>query len=292
MSELDDTLRALLDREAARAGDVIPPPLAELKARAARRRRRAWLGPAIGAAAAGAVILAAVQLWPGGSGGAPPAGGPDLPDGAEAFTIPTYAWDRGGGNDALVSGRLGFTADGCTLLYQQGDPASVEPVVFPNAIGVRFGNGVRAVVHEDSGKVYAVEGQEVGYGGGWIRVGDDTWSGQCGEWSADIAWVNDDPAQDALTSDPPPPDEPVPTRVASEEEMGWYDVPTFQWDPAEGGDAALLEGTVSMTADGCAVIQSDDPPRTTGLVLPNAHGQYLDDGARRSTPSSLTALGR
>lgn len=278
MNELDDRLRAALRQEADRAGDVSPRPLSQLEARAARRRRRAWIAPAVGAAAAAAVVLATVQLWPGTTGGARPAAGPDLPDDANVFTVPTYDWDRGWGMDALLTGRLGFTEDGCTLIYQQDDPASVGPVVFPDAVGVTFGNGVRAVVHEDSGKVYAVEGREFEYAGGWITVRDDTWSGQCGEWPASVAWINDDPAADALTTDPPPPDDPAPTRVATEEEMGRYAVPTLDWDPAAGGETALLEGTVTMTEDGCAVVLSGEPPRTTGLVLPHAHGQYLDDG--------------
>ena len=48
-------------------------------------------------------------------------------------------------------------------------------------------------------------------------------------------------------------------------------MPTFAWDPAAGGDSALLEGSVTMTADRCATIVTDDG--TTGLVLPNARGK-------------------
>lgn len=87
----------------------------------------------------------------------------------------------------------------------------------------------------------------------------------------EIAWINDEPAHPAPTADPPLPGKPVPTRAATAEELGWYAVPTFAWDPARGGDQALVEGTVTMSADGCATIVDGDD--TTGLVLPNARGK-------------------
>ncbi len=271
MSELDQTLARRVGDEVARASDVIPPPLEDLERRVGRRRRRRWRGLAVGAAAAAAVLLVAVQLWPGAS--APP-----LPAGAQEFTVPTYEWD-GSSMEALVTGHLGFTPDGCTLIYQPGRPQSVQPVIFPDAVGVRFGNGVRAVVQEGSGRVYAVEGQSFEYGGGWVPA-RGAWTDRCGAWSGDLAWINDDPASAPLTSDPPPPEEPAPTRVATEEERGWFDVPTFEWDPAQGGDAALVEGTVTMTSDGCpVVVRQDEPAPTVGLILPNAQGMAQDDGA-------------
>lgn len=67
----------------------------------------------------------------------------------------------------------------------------------------------------------------------------------------------------------------LPTAVPTLEERGWYEVPTFEWDPAQGGEAALLEGIISMTDDGCAIIESDGD--RTGLVYPNALGR-IDDG--------------
>lgn len=274
MSELDPTLRTRIGEEAARAGEVIPPPLAELERRAATRRHRRWGGWGLGVAAAAAVAIAAVTLWPGGSGRLPFAAGPALPPGAWEFTVPTYE-GSGAGMDALITGRLGFTEAGCTLIYQPGDPGSVRPVVFPDAVGVSFSNGVRAVVHERTGRVFAVEGQEFSYGGGWVPAGR-TWTQGCGQWRADVAWINDDPADGPLTGDPAPPEQPAPTRLATEAEMGWYDVPTFAWDPAQGGDAALLEGTVSMTADGCAVVEVEDRQQTVGLVLPDAQGMRQD----------------
>lgn len=274
MTDLDRTLTRVLGEELARESDVIPPPLDDLERRATRHRRRRRGAMALGAAAAAAVAVAAVQLWPGGSGIPGIASGPELPQGAEQFEVPTYDWD-GSGMEALVSGRLGFTPEGCTLLYQPGQPGSVQPVVFPDAVGVRFANGVRAVVHEDSGKVFGVEGQAFEYGGGWVPD-PAAWGGRCGEWSGDVAWINDQPAGEPLTGDPAPPDEPAPTRVATDEERGRYDVPTFIWDPAQDGEGALLAGTVTMTEDGCATVETDGG--TIGLVLPNAWGQRQDDG--------------
>ena len=276
MSDLDRTLTTLLGEELARESDRIPPPppLADLRGRAARHRRRRWGAAAVSAAAAAAVAVAAVQLWPGGSGSGGPVGpaGPDLPQDAETFDVPSYDWD-GSGMDALVSGRLGFTPEGCPLIYQQGQPESAQPVVFPDAVGVRLANGVRAVVHEETGRVFAVEGQEFSYGGGWVPDGG-VWTGRCGSWDGEVAWINDEPDGDPLTEDPAPPEEPAPTRVATDEERGLYAVPTFEWDPAQGGDGALLEGTVTMTADGCATVRQEG--RAIGIVLPNATGMKGD----------------
>lgn len=281
MTDLDRTLATLLGEELAQESDLIPPPppLADLRRRAAHHRRRRWGAIAVAAAAAAVVGVTAVQLWPGGIGGPPLPGpaGPDgaLPDGAETFEVPTYDWD-GSGMDALVSGRLGFTPEGCTLMYQEGQPGSVQPVVFPDAVGVRFANGVRAVVAEGTGRVFAVEGQQFAYGGGWISD-PGVWTGRCGAWEGDVAWINDQAELEPLTTDPPPPDEPVPTAVASDEERGLYDVPTFGWDPAQGGEGALLEGNVTMTQDGCAVVAPEDAPApVVGLVFPNARGMRGD----------------
>ena len=282
MTDLDRTLTRLLGEELTREGDVIPPPLAELRSRATTHRRRRWGAVAAGTAAAAAVATATVQLWPGGAGDLSLPGedtGPALPAGAEGFTVPTYDWEgnaQATSMDALVSGSLGFTPEGCTLLYLPDQPESVRPVVFPDAVGVRYANGVRAVVHETSGRVYAVEGRPFEYSGGWVPAGE-TWTGQCGQWSAEVARINDDPDGEPLTDDPEPPAQPAPTRVATEEEMGWYDVPTFAWDPAQGGDSAQVAGTVQMTEDGCPVIESENG-RTYGLVLPNAQGRRLADG--------------
>lgn len=194
----------------------------------------------------------------------------DLPAGTQRFEVPTYEWDRQSGMDALVSGRLAFTPDGCTLMYQQDGSETGEPVLFPNAVGIRYGNGVRAVADAATGKIFAVEGQTFEYGGGFGSPAA-SWTEPCGPYeNGEVAIINDEPAAEEPTSDPPVPDPARPRRVASAEERGWYAVPTFEWDPAEGGDGALLVGTVSMTEDGCAVI--DDGAAATGLVIPNAAG--------------------
>lgn len=194
----------------------------------------------------------------------------ELPSGTERFEVPTYAWDRQAGVDALVSGRLAFTPDGCTLMYQDDASETGEPVLFPNAVGIRYANGVRAVADEATGEVFAVEGQRFEYGGGWFPP-SPSWAEPCGPYEhGAVATINDEPAADIFDGEPPLPDSAPPTRVASAEERGWYAVPTFEWDPAQGGDNALLAGTVTMTEDGCAVI--DDGAAPIGLVLPNAVG--------------------
>lgn len=198
-----------------------------------------------------------------------------LPSGAERFDVPTWEWGKDGGMDALVSGRLAFTDDGCTLFFSEEFPESTGPVMFPNAVGVRFSNGVRAVMEESSGKVYAIEGQEFSYGGGWTPQ-TESWTEQCGDYSPDdVALINDLPAFTMPVSDPEPYAGAIPTSIPTLEDRGWYDVPTFEWDPAEGGDGALLEGTITMTDDGCATIEQDG--HVIGLIFPNAMGK-IDEG--------------
>lgn len=57
---------------------------------------------------------------------------PGAPPGAQTFEVPTYTW-TGDGMDALVTGRLAFADDGCTLIYESGQEAFATPVVFPDA---------------------------------------------------------------------------------------------------------------------------------------------------------------
>lgn len=90
-----------------------------------------------------------------------------LPAGADTFDVPTYDWGRDGGLEASIDGHLAFTDNGCTMVYQPGVEHSARPVMFPDAVGVRYSNGVRAVVRQDDGGLYAVEGQSFAYGGGW-----------------------------------------------------------------------------------------------------------------------------
>ena len=56
--------------------------------------------------------------------------GPVTLPGAETFEVPTYAWN-GDGMDALVTGRLAFTDDGCTLIYQPGQETLATPASSP-----------------------------------------------------------------------------------------------------------------------------------------------------------------
>lgn len=178
---------------------------------------------------------------------------PDASVDVGTFPIPTWEWARGDAMAAEVSGRLAIAPDGCTLMFSDDDSLA-QPVMFPNAVGMEFANGVRAVVEERSGKVYAVEGQEFSYGGGWIRPGSD-WTDQRGSYEPDdIAYVNDLPAFDVPSADPTPYPGELPSEIPSSDERGWYEVPTFTWDPEDGGDGALLEGTIRMTDDGCAVV--------------------------------------
>ncbi len=196
-----------------------------------------------------------------------------LPAGASTFAVPTYEWGRDGGMDAAVSGHLAFTDDGCTMIYEPGREKLARPVVFPNAVGVRYSNGVRAVVG-DEGRVYAVEGRPFSYAGGWVPPAT-SWLSRCGEYDGpEVAMVNDDPAQEPLETEPAPAAGPAPTRLPTAEDLGWYDVPTFDWNPEDGGDGALLEGSVSLTEDGCAVVEHEST--RTGLVLPNARGHRGD----------------
>lgn len=61
MPDLDELLSARVGRPL----DLVPPPLAELQGRAARRQRLRWAGVAVGAAAALALGLVAPSLpWP------------------------------------------------------------------------------------------------------------------------------------------------------------------------------------------------------------------------------------
>ena len=56
MTDLDRTLTRLLGEELTREGDVIPPPLAELRSRVTTHRRRRW-----GAVAAGAACVRTIR---------------------------------------------------------------------------------------------------------------------------------------------------------------------------------------------------------------------------------------
>lgn len=66
------------------------------------------------------------------------------------FKVPTYAWDKGSGMDALVSGTLaGSPPTGTLLSNGEGPDRVTQAVFFPNATGVTYENGVQAVVDAD-----------------------------------------------------------------------------------------------------------------------------------------------
>lgn len=290
MPEQRPDLATTIRRAAGDAGDVRVPPLMDLTGRAAHRRRRRTLGAVLGVAATALVGVAVWQLLPGGNRSAyvPPAEGPVT----STFEVPTYDWGpRSGGMDALVGGTLWFTEDGCTLMSQgDGSDRVTQAVIFPNATGITYDNGVRAVV-DGNGDVFAVEGQEFSYGGGYVVEPDTelgrTWLAQCPDATPrGGAVINDHPASGPLTEAPAPPDEPGPTAPTTDEELGFYEVPTFEWDPAEGGDAAEVTGTVRFTDEGCPVLEqeTEDGTQLVGLVLPNAQGH---DGSSGIAPDGI-----
>ena len=109
----------------------------------------------------------------------PPGDGPV----AGTFAVPTYDWDGASAMDAAVAGTLWFTAEGCTLMGNaEGGKEVTRAVFFPDATGVTYDNGVRAVV-DSTGDVFAVEGQSFSYGGGFVVTPDSAlgrrWADQC-----------------------------------------------------------------------------------------------------------------
>lgn len=274
--DLDRALATLLTREAERVGTVIPPPLDQLRQRAASRRRTRI---ALGALTAAAAVVVGVLVWGAVPGGhtayVPPAGGPI----AETFEVPTYEWDEDGGMQALVGGRLWFTEQDCPIMADADGPsARATAVLWPNATGVRYHNGLRAVV-DGQGRVYAVEGQEFSYAGGWSEPASDqvqtVWDQLCDVTPLrDVAIINDVAGLPPLTEAPVPPSRPGPTAPSTAEELGFYPVPTFEWDPEQGSDSSLIEGTLAFTDEGCPVIETESDGQTTvtGLVIANAEG--------------------
>jgi hypothetical protein len=210
------------------------------------------------------------------------------------FTVPTYTWDKGSGMDALVSGTLWFTADGCTLLSSGDGPDLVtRAVYFPDATGVTYDNGVRAVVDADGG-VFAVEGQEFAYGGGFV-VDEDSdlgkqWLAQCpGTEVREGAVINDEPASPPSTVAPPRPARPGPTAPSTAGELGYFPVPSYEWTPDAGGPD-FVTGTVTMADGRCPVMttSSGDHDRDVGLVFPNAEGfQHAQQAPRAVIYSTL-----
>lgn len=87
--------------------------------------------------------------------------------------------------------------------------------------------------------------------------------------------MNDAAARPPLDDVTPAPAGDLPSAPSTAAKLGWFPVPTFEWDPAEGGDAALVEGTVTFLGQ-CPVIEADGV--VTGLILPNADGFRQSDG--------------
>lgn len=273
MSERDHTdtrLAMLLRDEADRASDGIrPPKLVDLQIRAGARRRRRrhliGLGGLVAAAAVAALVW--VNLPSAGDPFVAPADGPI----ESTFPVPSYDWDESGGDDALVAGALAFTDEGCPLLVS-GESSTA--LFLPNATGVTYDNGVRGVV-DGRGRVYATEGQTMEYAGGWQEpmTGEfaGAWESLCGDTPArDAAYVNDVAVHEALTEVPEPPATDLPTAPSTAEELGWFDVPTYEFDPESPRQEALIEGTVEFTDEGCPYVETDGV--RTGLVFPNAEG--------------------
>lgn len=213
----------------------------------------------------------------------PPAGAPIV----STFKVPTYAWDEGSGMAARVSGTLWFTPEGCTLLSNgQGRDQVTRPVFFPNATGVTYDNGVRAVVDPDGG-VFAVEGLEFAYGGGFVVSAESDlgkqWLAQCpGTEVREGAVVNDHPESPPSTVAPPAPAHPGPTAPSTAEELGYFPVPTYEWK-ADGDSAGFVTGTVSFVGGRCPVMTTSTGAheQRVGLVFPNAEGYQHDQRAPR-----------
>jgi hypothetical protein len=218
----------------------------------------------------------------------PAANGPAV----STFAVPTYAWDGGSGMDAAVSGTLWFTPEGCTLLGNgEGDQQTAQAVIFPNATGVTYDNGVRAVVNAD-GDVYAVEGQPFSYAGGYgVTPETDTgrrWLEQCPTANLrEGALVNDHPATPELARAPEAPSGAGPTAPTPDKELGFFTVPTFTWDPADGGKDGTATGTLTLTSTGCPVLL-DRAGSTIGLVFPNA--EAFDDPNTPDGPSIYSSF--
>ena len=91
------------------------------------------------------------------------------------------------------------------------------------------------------------------------------------------AVVNDEPDTPELAEAPPRPSVAGPTAPTTGTELGYFPVPTFAWEPSQGGDAAVVSGTVTFTAQGCPLLRPDagGASAAVGLLFPNAEG-YRD----------------
>lgn len=263
-----------------RGGEAWSNRAMDSDARGATRRRVTL----VAVAAAAALVLVGVlpRLWSNDDLG--PAGLPAAPDGARElngldvtpFVVPTYPWGSPTAEEALIEGRLGFTDSGCPVSLPDRPSAGSEsvPLLFPEAIGVRWANGVRGVLGPD-GRLFGIEGQPVAYTGGYSSSGDDaeiTPADVCGELPASVGVfrVQEDPGRAA-------PDAPPPGVEGSDPLARWVDVPTFARVPEEGGDAAAVAGVVEFPTRSCPAVRTVDG-QLIGLVLPTAQGMVGTEG--------------
>jgi len=93
------------------------------------------------------------------------------------FEVPSSRWFGLSGTLAQVQGTLRFEG-GCPLLVPAEAGAGI--LVFPWAVGVTYEDGTRAVVHQVTGGVYAVEGGTVDAAGGWDEpMPESEWEPAC-----------------------------------------------------------------------------------------------------------------
>jgi hypothetical protein len=130
--------------------------------------------------------------------------GPEFgPPVVDTFEVNTYEWDGGAAMEALITGTLAFTDEGCTMLVEPGPGGpSASAVFFPNATGVVYENGVRGVV-DGYGRIFGIEGETISYGGGSIHAGEGlqtSWDERCSGTPFSQAYM----VQDTTTREQPP----------------------------------------------------------------------------------------
>lgn len=77
---------------------------------------------------------------------------------------------------------------------------------------------------------------------------------------------------------PPDPGDDVTPATADDLVAATFDVPTFVWNPAQGGDSAEITGVLAFTDAGCPLLVDGD--RVSALLLPNATGVRYTNGVR------------
>lgn len=101
----------------------------------------------------------------------------DHGDVTQTFDVPSSRWLGLSGMTAQVQGSLSFEGD-CPVLVPEEVGSGI--LVFPWAVGVRYADGTRAVVHRLTAGVYAVEGEPLSAAGGWDEPHPDSdWEPAC-----------------------------------------------------------------------------------------------------------------